>query len=92
MSFFEAGMLFCFGAAWPVSIYKSFRYRRNGSKSLAFMVIILSGYTSGIVHKILYSMDPVFALYVLNWVMVFTDIMLFMRNRAIEKSLDSAGV
>jgi lipopolysaccharide export LptBFGC system permease protein LptF len=81
MSFFEAIMLFCFGAAWPVSIYKSYRSRSNAGKSVGFLVIILVGYVAGICHKLLYHLDPVVWLYVLNAMMVAADIALYARNR-----------
>ncbi|MFO7820559.1 MAG: hypothetical protein R6V56_00645 [Lentisphaeria bacterium] len=59
MSIFEILMLVCFGAAWPFSIVKSCRTRRNGSKSLVFLGVLFWGYVMGIIHKLTYSMDPV---------------------------------
>lgn len=38
----------------------------------------------GITHKLLYNLDPVICLYALNGTMVFTDMMLFLHNRAYE--------
>ena len=80
MSPFEAVMILCFGCAWPLSIWKSFRSRSNRGKSLPFMIVIFAGYVSGCLHKIHYSFDPVIALYILNAVLVFTDICLYARN------------
>lgn len=78
-------MLICFGAAWPFSIWKSYTSRSNQGKSLKFMVIVEIGYTSGIIHKILYSYDIVLYLYALNFLLVLTDMMLYWRNaRAAE--------
>lgn len=86
MSIFEAMMLICFGAAWPVSIYKSYKSRKNSGKSFGFMVIIFIGYLSGITNKLLNTNnDPVIYLYFLNAVMVGTDIALYFRNKKIEK-------
>ncbi len=88
MSIFEALMLICFGAAWPVSIYKSFTSKRTAGKSLWFMIIIFLGYIAGITNKLLYDKgDPVVFLYFLNAVMVLTDIALYFRNKGFEKSL-----
>lgn len=84
MSIFEIGMLLCFGAAWPVSIYKSYTSRKNSGKSVAFLYIVIVGYVSGIIHKILYSPDPVVFLYVLNCILVSTDIALYYRNKKLE--------
>jgi len=85
MSVFEIIMLLCFGAAWPVSIVKSIRTKSTGGKSLFFLFIVIVGYLSGIVHKLLYKPDFVIWLYVLNVVMVSTDAVLWIRNRGIEK-------
>jgi hypothetical protein len=85
MSFFEALMLICFGAAWPASIYRSYTSRSIQGKSLLFLCIVELGYTAGIVHKILYSYDHVIFLYALNLIMVAIDIALYMRNRALQQ-------
>lgn len=81
MSPFEIVMLLCFGAAWPFSIYKSYTSRQNAGKSVVFLCVILGGYASGIVHKLVYRFDGVIYLYVLNGLLVLTDIVLFHRNK-----------
>ncbi len=92
MHIFEALMLVCFGAAWPVSIRKSIVSRRTGGKSVGFMFIIFAGYLSGIANKLLNAPgDPVLWLYVLNGVMVATDIALYFRNRRIERTEERRG-
>ena len=73
-------MLLCFGAAWPLSIYKSYTSRQNAGKSLWFLCVILIGYLSGILHKLLYSFDRVIYLYILNGLMVLADVALYVRN------------
>ena len=85
MSIFEAGMLICFGAAWPMNIIKSLRSRTAGGKRVIFQWAILVGYICGITNKLLYSMDIVLVLYILNFVMVATDTVLIYRNRALDK-------
>ncbi|HLD29353.1 MAG TPA: hypothetical protein VJC03_03345 [bacterium] len=85
MSIFEISMLVCFGTAWPVSIYKSWRSRKTSGKSVLFLYVILLGYCAGIIHKFLYSFDRVLWLYILNAGMVFADIVLFYRNRRLER-------
>lgn len=80
MSFFEALMLICFGAAWPASIYKSYVSRSIAGKSLWFMVIVETGYLAGVIHKVMNSFDLVIWLYVLNLIMVAIDIGLYARN------------
>ena len=80
MSLFEAIMLICFGAAWPFSIYKSWKSRACAGKSIIFLYIVLIGYVAGIIHKVLHSQDWIIALYSLNGLMVLVDIVLYYRN------------
>jgi len=83
MSIFEIIMLVCFGAAWPFSIARSYRSRTNAGKSILFLYVILLGYVAGILHKLFYNHDGVILLYILNGCMVFTDILIYYRNRAL---------
>ena len=80
MSLFEIIMLVCFGAAWPFSIYRSWKSRTTKGKSVWFLWIVLIGYIAGILHKLFHSRDVVTLLYVLNAVMVMTDLALYYRN------------
>lgn len=89
MSIFETVMLICFGAAWPVSIYRSYVSRTTGGKSVVFLIIVEIGYIAGILNKIINDLDLVIYLYVLNAIMVFADILLFYRNLNIEKQNDN---
>jgi hypothetical protein len=81
MSIFEIGMLICFGFAWPVSIMKSIKTKSIEGKSLLFMYIVLLGYVFGMAHKVVYNLDFVLGLYGLNFLMVFTDLMLYYKNK-----------
>jgi len=81
MSVFELIMLVCFGAAWPFSIYKSYKTKNNSGKSLLFLAVILAGYMAGILHKIFYSYDKIIYAYILNALMVLVDIALYLKNR-----------
>ena len=76
---FEFGMLFCFGICWPISIYKSLKTKRTEGKSLTFMWIVWLGYISGVIHKIFYNFDFVIILYISNVILVFIDIMLYLK-------------
>ena len=80
MSVFEMIMLICFGAAWPLSIYKSNTSKSTQGKSFFFLVVIMIGYISGIINKLFYNYDWVIFLYILNLLMVFTDTLLYIRN------------
>jgi hypothetical protein len=48
-------------------------------KSPVFMIFICVGYLSGILHKVLFDLDWVVALYALNLLMVATDLFLYYR-------------
>ena len=85
MRIFEAGMLLCFGAAWPLNIYKSVKSRTAAGRSMMFQWAILVGYICGIIHKILYSNDIVLYLYILNLVMVAIDTVLYLRNKKLDR-------
>jgi len=78
---FEMIMLICFGAAWPISVYKSHKTKSNKGKSLAFLYIIFIGYIAGIIHKIFYNFDMVIYLYIFNVLFVLVDIVLYHRNK-----------
>lgn len=86
MSLFEVIMLICFGAAWPLSIYKSYTSRSTEGKSVSFLIVILIGYVAGILHKILNQYDPVVYLYLLNLIMVAADLLIYLRNSRISTS------
>ena len=68
----EALMLICFGVAWPINLLQMLRQGRAAGKSLAFTLIIWSGYLAGTVAKLVgaelghTALPPVFWLYVLN--------------------------
>lgn len=85
MSFFEVGMLVCFGLAWPINIAKSLTSKTVAGRSLFFQWAILIGYVFGIIHKILYSNDVVLYLYLLNFVMISFDLCLGYRNKRLDK-------
>lgn len=78
MSVFEIVMLTCFGISWPLSIAKALRTRVVAGKSPLFMSIVIAGYASGVIHKLLFSLDWVIALYLLNLCMVAVDLALYL--------------
>lgn len=90
-SFLEIVMLLCFGTAWPIAIHKSWTMRRTTGKSLPFLIVILVGYSTGIVNKLVYHPDFVVWFYALNWTMVVIDISLWLRNRRLERMPGAAA-
>jgi len=84
MNFLEAGMLICFGASWPLDIYKSLKSRSTAGKSVMFLFVLTAGYIFGIINKIINDRDIVLVLYIINFLMVSVDICLYFRNRRTE--------
>lgn len=79
-------MLLCFGCSWPMNITKSIRAKTAKGKSLAFELFVLVGYICGITGKCISgSINWVFAIYILDLLMVATDILLTLRNRRLDK-------
>ena len=81
VSFFEAGMLICFGLSWPTSLYKTFKSKSVAGKSVIFSFLVLLGYLCGIFHKVFYSLDFVIWLYIINALFLVTDIILYFKYR-----------
>lgn len=72
----EVVMLICFGASWPVSVFRTWHRKRSQDKSLLFLALVFTGYVSGVLHKVFFNYDLVILLYMFNAVLVFTDLML----------------
>ena len=84
-------MLLCFGCSWPMNITKSIRAKTAKGKSLAFELFVLVGYICGITGKCISgSINWVFAIYILDLLMVTTDILLTLRNRRLDKRKEAA--
>ena len=85
----EAGMLICFGLSWPFNIAKSLRSRTAKGKSVAFEVLIITGYLCGLVGKfILSDLSYVVLFYIADILMVATDLVLTLRNRRLDRERD----
>lgn len=81
-SIFEILFLLCFACSWPVSIAKALRTHQVAGKSPAFMIIIMMGYVFGILNKFyINNVDYVTWLYVLNFCLVGTDLLLYFKYR-----------
>ena len=86
----ETLMIISFGISWPTSIHKSYTARSTKGKSLLFLFFIFVGYLLGIAAKLLTNnLNLAFWFYILNSVMVFTDICLYFRNRRIQRREES---
>ena len=89
----EIVMIGSFGASWPLNVIKSYKARTTKGKSLAFLCLIFFGYIAGILSKFLneaYMMSfsskwYVLFFYFLNFTMVGTDVILYVRNKRLDK-------
>ena len=90
---FEIIMVVSFGASWPFNVMKSYRARTTKGKSLGFLCLIFFGYIAGIASKLVNPAymaafaDKWYVLffYVLNLLMVGTDLCLYYRNYLLDK-------
>ena len=79
-------MLLCFGISWPFNIAKSWKSRTAKGKSLVFELCIVVGYLCGIAGKFVTgNVTYVVAVYILDVTMVCIDIVLTLRNMALDK-------
>ena len=89
----EVIMIVSFGASWPLNVIKSYKARTTKGKSLAFLLLIFFGYIAGIVAKLVNADFMaeiakkwyVLFFYVFNFLMVGADILLYIRNRRLDK-------
>ncbi len=89
----EIIMIVSFGASWPMNVMKSWKARTAKGKSLGFLCLILFGYVAGITSKLVNeaymanfaSKWYVLFFYVLNFVMVGADLILYFRNKRLDK-------
>ena len=91
--FLEIIMLVSFGASWPLNVIKSYKAGTAKGKSLGFLCLILFGYAAGIASKFaneayMASIGEkwyVLFFYFLNFAMVSADLLLYFRNRKLDK-------
>ena len=84
---FEIIMIVCFGLSWPMNVIKSYRARTTKGKSLPFLLLIITGYVFGIIGKLVGGNFKWYVLffYFLNFAMVGADVILYFRNRRLDK-------
>lgn len=86
---FEALMLLSFAASWPFSIIKALRTHIVAGKSPLFMTIIEIGYIFGVLFKLTAPGGPDWRiwLYVLNFIIIGTDLVLYYvyRNNTVPR-------
>ncbi len=89
----EIIMVVSFGASWPLNVMKSYKARTAKGKSLTFLCLIFFGYIAGVASKLTNEAYMaafsekwyVLFFYVLNLVMIGIDLLLYFRNKALDK-------
>ena len=87
----ELLMIVCFGVSWPLNIVKAWRARTTKGSSVQFYFLILAGYLFGIASKVIKlahgitTPGYVWFFYVLNAVTVTIGILVWFRNRRLDK-------
>ena len=89
----EITMIVSFGASWPLNVIKSYKARTTKGKSIAFLLLIFFGYIAGITSKLVNvdymanfaSKWYVLFFYVLNFIMVGADIVMYVRNLKLDR-------
>lgn len=83
----EVAMIVAFGLSWPMNVIKSYKVRTTKGKSLAFLLLIFSGYICGITGKLMAPSCKWYVLffYVLNFLMVGADLVLYVRNSRLDR-------
>ena len=89
----EIIMIVSFGFSWPLNVMKSYKARTTKGKSLSFLCLIFFGYIAGIASKFVNETYManfaakwyVLVFYFLNWFMVGCDLLLYVRNKKLDK-------
>ncbi|MBE6891603.1 MAG: hypothetical protein E7481_06205 [Ruminococcaceae bacterium] len=89
----EITMIVSFGVSWPLNVLKSYKARTTKGKSLAFLLLIFFGYIAGISSKLVNEAYMaqigekwyVLFFYVLNFIMVGADLLMYVRNKRLDK-------
>lgn len=86
----EMIMLICFGLSWPMNLIKNYKAATAKSTSLWFILLIITGYVSGITAKILNPerSTVVLVVYIINLVIVTMNLLVYFRNVALDKKAE----
>ena len=96
---FEIIMIVSFGVSWPANVMKSWKARTTKGKSLMFLLLIEFGYVAGITSKFMNEAYMasfaekwyVLVFYILNFIMVGADLILYYRNYQLDKKAEAAA-
>jgi len=87
--FLEAIMMVCFGLSWPMNVHRNWVSRSAKGMSLGFYIMICIGYLCGICARVTTNrVSYVLVVYVINLLMVGSNIPIFFRNRGLDRTLE----
>ena len=94
----EIVMIVSFGCSWPMNVIKSYKARTAKGKSLLFLLLIFFGYIAGIASKLVNETYMaqigtkwyVLFFYILNFIMVGADVVMYVRNTRLDKEREAA--
>lgn len=83
----EIAMIVAFGFSWPNNIITTYKNKSTKGKSLAFLLLIDTGYVCGIIGKLLSGNIVWYVLffYIINFIMVTADLVLYFYYRNKER-------
>ncbi len=88
----ECLMLVCFGFSWPLNVIKAYKAGTAKGTSLAFIILIITGYVAGIAAKIINGQfNYVLAVYFLNLAIVFGNVLVYIRNKSLDNKKHAAA-
>ena len=90
---FETIMLICFGLSWPINVIKAYKARTAKGTSLAFIILIITGYIGGITAKALSgNLNYVLIVYLVNLAIVLLNLLVYIRNSALDSKTSSSVI
>ena len=86
---FECLMLVCFGFSWPLNVVKAYKARTAKGTSLAFIILIITGYLAGIAAKFINGqINYVLVVYFLNLLIVLSNVVVYFRNISLDRKAE----
>ena len=94
---FEIVMVLSFGASWPFNIARAYKARTAKGTSIYFTLLIGIGYVGGILSKVFAAIHHgagywealkilAFVFYFVNLTMIVTAIVIYCRNKKLDKA------
>lgn len=90
----ETMMLICFGCSWPMNLVKNYKCRSAKGMSLPFILLLVAGYLAGITAKIITvgHVNFVMVVYLINLAMITANLLVYFRNRMLDKQAETGAV